>query len=66
MLVLTRKVAARIIIGENVEITVLGIQGNTVRLGITAPREIPVLRGELRDRAIQAVDVTVDASQLAS
>jgi carbon storage regulator len=64
MLVLTRKVATSLRIGDNVEITVLGIQGNTVRLGITAPREIPVLRGELHDRESRMVEITVDAARL--
>ena len=47
MLVLTRKLNQDIQIGENVRITVLKIKGNTVRLGIEAPRNIRVVRGEL-------------------
>ena len=47
MLVLTRKTNQEIIIGENVKITVLKVKGNTVRLGIEAPREVRVVRGEL-------------------
>lgn len=47
MLVLTRKQNQEILIGENVKITVLKMKGNTVRLGIEAPREISVVRGEL-------------------
>ena len=47
MLVLTRKQQQRIQIGDNVTITILRVKGQTVRVGIEAPEEIRVLRGEL-------------------
>ena len=47
MLVLSRKQQQELFIGENVKITVLKIKGNTVRLGIEAPRDVRVVRGEL-------------------
>jgi carbon storage regulator CsrA len=47
MLVLTRKSQEQIRVGENITITVLRIKGNTVRLGIEAPRGVRVVRGEL-------------------
>lgn len=47
MLVLSRKPMERIQIGNNVFITVVGIQGNRVRIGIDAPKDLPVLRSEL-------------------
>ena len=47
MLVLTRKSNQQIQIGENIVITVLQVKGNSVRLGIEAPREVRVVRGEL-------------------
>ena len=47
MLVLSRKSKQEIVIGDNVVITVLKIKGNTVRLGIEAPRDVHVVRGEL-------------------
>ncbi len=47
MLVLSRKLKQEIMIGDNIKITVLKIKGNTVRLGIEAPRDIHVLRGEI-------------------
>ena len=47
MLVLSRKSKQEIVIGDNVVITVLKIKGNTVRLGIDAPRDVHVVRGEL-------------------
>jgi carbon storage regulator len=50
MLVLTRKTQERIQIGDNVTITVVRIKGNTVRVGIEAPQEIRVVRGELAER----------------
>lgn len=47
MLVLTRKVDESIIIGDNVKVTVVGVRGDQVKLGIEAPREIPVHREEI-------------------
>lgn len=47
MLVLTRKKEQSIIIGDNVEVMVLGVSGDKVRLGITAPREVEVFRKEV-------------------
>ncbi|MEM7454830.1 MAG: carbon storage regulator [Planctomycetota bacterium] len=47
MLVLTRKQNQEIVIGDNIKVTVLKVKGNTVRLGIDAPRHVRVVRGEL-------------------
>ena len=47
MLVLTRKLQETIQIGENITITVVRIKGNTVRVGIEAPRDVRVARGEV-------------------
>lgn len=47
MLVLSRKQDQEILIGDQIKITVLKSRGNTVRLGIEAPREVKVVRGEL-------------------
>lgn len=47
MLVLSRKLNQEIHIGENIVVRVVAIKGNQVRLGIVAPAEVPVLRGEL-------------------
>lgn len=48
MLVLTRKAGERIVIDENVEIIVVWIRGNKVRLGVAAPRQVAVRRREVR------------------
>ncbi|PZS10878.1 MAG: carbon storage regulator [Solirubrobacterales bacterium] len=47
MLVLTRKSNQSIMIGDDIEITVLAIMGEKVRIGIQAPREVPVFRKEV-------------------
>ena len=47
MLVLTRKTNQSVMIGDDVEVTVLAVMGDKVRLGIQAPREIPVFRDEV-------------------
>lgn len=52
MLVLSRQRDESIMIGDNVEITIVDVRGDKVRLGITAPKEIPVHRREIYD-AIQ-------------
>jgi carbon storage regulator CsrA len=47
MLVLTRKLQQQIKIGDDITVTVLRVKGNTVRIGVQAPREVRVVRGEL-------------------
>ncbi len=49
MLVLTRKSNQSIMIGDEIEITVLSVMGEKVRIGIQAPREVPVFRNEVYD-----------------
>ena len=53
MLVLTRRVNESINIGDDVEVRVLGVVGNQVRIGIDAPKEVCVLREELYKRQQQ-------------
>ena len=47
MLVLSRREDEAILIGDDIKIMVLGINGGTVKLGITAPRDIPIHRAEI-------------------
>jgi len=53
MLVLTRRPGETIVIGDNVKVTMLGVEGKQIRIGIDAPRDIAVHREEIYDR-IQA------------
>jgi carbon storage regulator len=50
MLVLTRKPGQSIMIGDDVEVQVLSVAGEKVRLGITAPRDVSIFRNEVYDR----------------
>lgn len=53
MLILTRRISESIIVGDDVKITVLGVKGNQVRLGIDAPKDLPVHREEIYERIQQ-------------
>jgi len=50
MLVLTRRAGEKILVGENVTVTVLGVKGNQIRIGIEAPRDVRVNREEIYQR----------------
>ena len=50
MLILTRKKGESLIIGDDINVTVLGIRGNQVRIGVDAPRDVAVHRQEIYDR----------------
>lgn len=50
MLILTRRIGESIMIGDKIVVTLLGINANHARVGITAPKEIPVHREEIAER----------------
>lgn len=64
MLVLSRKIDESVVIGNNVRITVVAIRGDKVRIGVDAPKEIPVHRREVYEQIISSgetiANVTVE------
>jgi carbon storage regulator len=57
MLVLSRKLSQRIMIGPDVSITIVKIDRNTVRIGIEAPEDLEILRDELLDRPREPLEL---------
>jgi len=62
MLILSRRVGEKLIIGENVTVTVLSVRGNQVRIGIDAPRDVKVNREEIYQRILKEQKTLKDKS----
>ena len=56
MLILTRRINESLMIGDNVTVTILGVKGNQVRIGVDAPRDVAVHRQELAQKQESPVD----------
>ncbi len=60
MLILTRRVGETLMIGDDVAVTVLGVKGNQVRIGVKAPRDVAVHREEIYERIQEGEGVETD------
>jgi carbon storage regulator len=63
MLILTRRVGETLMIGDNVTVTVLGVKGNQVRVGVNAPKHVSVHREEIYERIKSEHPAGADSSQ---
>ncbi len=63
MLVVSRKVGERILIGDQISVTVIKVGSGGVRIGIQAPRELPVIREELAEQVRHAEQNKIDEQQ---
>ena len=60
MLILTRRIGESLMIGDNINVTVLGIRGNQVRIGVNAPKDVAVHREEIYEKIRNEGDTKAD------
>lgn len=65
MLILMRRPGEAICIGENITVTVVGLERNRVRIGINAPRNVVVDREEIAEKKRQALELPVEGAAIA-
>ena len=63
MLILTRRVGESLMIGDEVTVTVLGVKGNQVRIGVNAPKTVSVHREEIYERIQQEAETGVPVTE---
>ena len=61
MLILNRKIGEGIILGDNIEIKILDIQDGKIKIGIEAPKDIPILRKEVYDSVIEENQKSIES-----
>ncbi len=64
MLILTRRVGETLMVGDEVTVTVLGVKGNQVRIGVNAPKEVAVHREEIYQRIKQEQQVAAQVAEV--